>query len=122
MKKFILILSVLLFSSLVKAGDVLDIGTKSYVSISTTSWTKVPTTSSLSDRSGILVNNISTNTASFVGTLVRGGLDSSDVTTIYEIEIEPGENKLYELNNGIDLYLRSLASSAENAFVLEIKQ
>lgn len=93
----------------------------SSVSISTSAWTVVPTTSGLNYRSGIKVNNPSTNNASVVGILSRSA-SPSDSITVHPIEIEPGENPFIPCGDDLYLYLLSLHTSAEYIHVQEVRQ
>lgn len=92
-------------------------GTLTSVSITTDAW--ITTTSTLGGRSGIKVNNLSTNNASIAatcGTAVPGNL------TDYDIEIQTGENPFIPCANNLNLYLLSLHTAAETIKFREYKQ
>lgn len=92
------------------------------VSVSTSAWTEVPASYSLTNLTGIILSNISTNTASVVGMLGNSDATITTYIGIMPIEIEPGEVWMQPISSEQKLYLRSLATSAENISVQEIRQ
>lgn len=97
-------------------------GTGTTVSISTSAWTKVPTTSSLTTRSGIKVSNPASNNAAFAAVLSTSSVTPGEATTVRPVEIERGENPFVPCSDNTYLYLLSLHTSAENAHVQEVRQ
>lgn len=129
LKKIIFTLFLALGASSVLALDVEQkpvryVGTGTTVSISTSAWTLVPASSSLTsqDRSGIKVSNPSTNNAAFAAILSTSSVTPGEATTVRPIEIGAGENPFIEAEKNIFLYLLSLHTSAENAHVQEVGQ
>lgn len=107
-------------SPLVTESPIISLGTASTVSISTSTWTKVPATSTLGARTGIKVNNPSTNNASVVCTLDTTA--PTIATTIRPIEIQKGENPFIPVRVDVLLYCLSLHTSAENIHAQEVGQ
>lgn len=97
-------------------------GTPSTVSVSTSTWTKVPAASSLPRRAGLLVSVPASNTANVVGHF--GGCSSTAIaTTVRPMEFPKGNGfVLVPIDENVCLYLLSLHTAAENIHVQEIKQ
>lgn len=107
----------------VKEAQIVSVGTATTVSVSTSSWTKVPSGTQLSNRSGILVNNPSTNNASMVGVLSTDSSAPSEATTVRPLEFATSSDFTFvPISSGVYLYLLSLHSIAENVHVQEIVQ
>ena len=106
---------------LVTESPVISPGTPVTVSISTSTQTKVPT-SQTSGRTGIFIDNPSTNTAVVVGFL--GDCTSTALaSTIRPIEISPSSNTAFiPMREDVCLWLISLHSSAESVHYQEAKQ
>lgn len=126
MKRYVLFSLFLLIASGVHAAfntkeeTINRIGTATTVSISTSSWTLCPSASTRANRAGVYVNNPSTSSASMAGILSASS--PSEATTIQPLEFQSGEWALIPIGNGINLYLLSLHTSAENAHCQEIGQ
>jgi hypothetical protein len=100
-----------------------SVGTATTVSVSNSTWTKVPTTPSLVGRTGIVVSVPSTNTANVVGVLTVSTSGPTEATTVRPFEIEKGNSfALVPAADNVYLYLLSLHSGAESVHVQEVKQ
>lgn len=105
----------------VKENSITSVGTPTTVSISTSAWTKVPATSTLSSRNGLAVSLPASATAVMVGHF--GGCTSTAVaTTVRPMELAKGSFIFVPVSNDVCLWLLSLNTSAENVHVQEIKQ
>lgn len=98
-----------------------DYGTPTTVSISTSAWTMVPTTST-TGRIGIYVDVPATANASMVAHI--GNCTSTAVaTTVRPIEIVKGEQSSYfPLRDDVCLWVLSLHSAAESLHYQEVKK
>ena len=105
---------------IVKEAPIYKVGTATTVSVSTSTWTKVPTASTLTRRAGIKVCNRLSNNASIYGVISTAAPTISTTTT--PIEIEKGENPFIPVGDDHFLYLLSGHTSAENAHVQEVGQ
>lgn len=98
------------------------VGTPTTVVVSTSAWTKVPATSSLTGRHGILVDVPTGNTAGMAGVL-----DSCSGTNV-AISVRPLEFtkadsfKDLPLPDSVCLYMLSLHSSTESVHVQEYQK
>lgn len=127
MKTLLFVLSLFLFYGKVNSAPIVleapikDVGTPVTVSISTITWTKVPT-SQTSGRTGVLVNLPATAAANMVGHL--GDCTSTAIaTTIRPIEIIKGEDySNLALREDICLWVLSIHTAAESLHYQEIKQ
>ena len=98
------------------------VGTPTTVSISTSAWTKVPATSSLANRNGILLSVPATLTANVVG-ILDGCTSTAVATTVRPMEYAKGNGfTLVPVNNDICLWLLSIHTAAESVHVQEVKQ
>jgi hypothetical protein len=98
-------------------------GTGTTVSVSISAWTKVPASSSIDGRSGLLVNNPATNTARMLGILGGCTVSPTEATTVGPLEFAPSTDFSYiPVSNAVCLYLISLNGSAENVHVQEVRQ
>ena len=109
-------------SPLVQETPVKSVGTPTTVSISTSAWTLVPAASSVSGRSGLIVDAPATLNANLVGHL--GGCTSTAVaTTVRPIEVIKGESQIdLPIGDSVCLWLLSLHSAAESIHVQEYKK
>lgn len=105
---------------LVAEAPIMGVGSGTTVSVSTYAWTELPTTSTLSSRSGIKISNPSTNTGNVVCILAT--TTPTEATTVRPIEIQPGENPFIPCRIDIELYCISLHTAAENVHVQEVRQ
>ena len=103
----------------VTEGPLTATGTGTTVSISTSAWTKVPTTTSLTGRLAVQVCNPSTNTASMYA-IVKSATPSEAIT-VKPREIGKGSTQVIPCPDGLYLYLFSGHTSAESAGVQELK-
>lgn len=105
---------------LVVEAPVKGYGTPTTVSISTSTWTQIPT-SQTSGRLGVFVDNPNGNSV-MVGHI--GDCSSTSIaTTVRPIEIAASSNSSYiPLREDVCLWLLSLASSAESVHYQEVKQ
>jgi hypothetical protein len=131
MKKLFLFLGLMLplgamaapkFAPRVMEAELSQFGTPATVSVSTSAWTKVNPSSSLTSRSGIIVSVPSTNNANVVGIL--GNCTSTAIaTTVRPIEIAKGNGfTLFPLADDVCLWLLSLHTAAESVHYQEITQ
>jgi len=99
------------------------IGTPATVSVSSFTLTKIPASSTLSSRSGILIDNPSTNTGSMVGFL-GNCTSTARANTIRPIEIAPSSNGGYiSMDNNVCLWIiTTLTTGPENVHVQEVSQ
>jgi hypothetical protein len=96
------------------------VGTATTVSISTSAWTKVPTTSSLTGRTEVCVDLPASASAGMVGIISSNSSTPAEAITVRPIEIVKGEqDRCYDVPDGLYLYLLSLHTGAENAHVQE---
>lgn len=112
-----------LFARTVAEEPVRELATAHTVSIATHTWTKatsVTSATTLKRRAGVKCSNPATSNAAMVGILSIG--TPSEATTIRPIEIQEGENPFIPAGDGIDLYLLSLHTAAENAHCQEVGQ
>lgn len=107
---------------LVEEAPIGSVGTPTTVSVSSSTWTKVPTSSSLNQRSGIIISVPSTNTANIVAHI--GGCSSTSIaTTVRPMEVAKGSGfVLVPIDNNTCLWTLTLNTSAENIHVQEIRQ
>ena len=105
----------------VAEAPVTGYGTPTTVSISTSSFTKVPT-SQTSGRMGIFIDNPATNSGRMVG--IFGDCSSTSIaTTVRPLELSAGNNTSYiPIREDVCLWLLSLHTSAESVHYQEIKQ
>lgn len=86
-------------------------GTGTVVSVSTSAWTLLPASSSLSGALGLKVKNPSTNSYSIGCT---GSASSpAEAITVYDFEIEPGENPWISFGPPLSLYCVSLTAAQD---------
>lgn len=99
-----------------------EAGTATTVSVSTSTWTKVPAASSLARRAGVVVSVPASNTANVVGHL--GGCSSTSIAiTVRPMEfVKGGGFTLVPIDENVCLYLLSIHTGAENVHVQEIRQ
>lgn len=128
MKKWLYAVPLLFLSVYVHAGKPLvaeapvnEVGTGTTVSISTSAWTKVPT-SQTSGRTGIKVCNPSNNSGTMYGVMSSNSSSPTEATSVRPIEIQAGENPIIPISDRLYLYLISGHSAAESAHVQEIRQ
>lgn len=109
-------------ASQVAEMPVTQYGTPTTVSVSTSAWTKVPATSSLTGRVGILVKNDFSNNAKMVG-ILDSCSSTSIATTVRPLGFSTGSDfTLIPVNDNVCLYLLSLHTAAENVHVQEVSQ
>ena len=121
-------LFILFFHSKVKASPLvsetpaISVGSLSCVSISTSAFTLVPSGTAMGGRVGMFINNLSTNTAKMVGTQVNS-TDSAPIGSVGEMKVSPSTDMFYlPASDKLNVYLLSLAASAETACIREVKQ
>lgn len=127
MRKILLFLSsIVCFVGLAKADPKVmespwsSYGTPTTVSISSSAWTAVPTTSSLSGRRAILVSIPASASASDFAHI--GGCTSTDVaTTVRPMELTKGGFYTLPLGDRDCLWVMTLHTSAQNLHVQEVK-
>lgn len=97
-------------------------GTPHTISVSTSAWTKVPSSTTLNRRTGYIVSNPATNSANMVAHL--GNCSSTTIaTTVRPQEILKGNGFVFEPNDAnVCLWMLSLHTSAENVHVQEVAQ
>lgn len=96
------------------------VGTATTVSISTSAWTKVPTTSSLTGRTEVCLDEPASNTANMAGTISSESSTPAEAITVRPIEVVKGEeDRCFPVGDGLYVYLLSLHSSAESVHVQE---
>lgn len=107
----------------VKEAQIVDVATATTVSISTSVWTKVPAGTPTGNRSGILINNPSSNTAVMVGVLSTNATSPTEATTVRPLEFATSSDFTFvPISSAVYLYLMTLAVGAENVHVQEIIQ
>jgi hypothetical protein len=127
MRKTVLFLFATLSTMALKASPlgtetpIRSYGTPTTVSISTSAWTLVPASQSLSGQTGILVSLPASASAVMVGHLASC-TSTSVATTVRPLEIAKGGFVLVPVADNVCLYLLSLHTAAESAHVQEIKQ
>lgn len=96
------------------------VGTGTTVSISTSAWTKVPTTSSLTGRTTICLDLPAAASANMAGIISSVSSTPAEATTVRPIEVIRGEpDRCIDIGDGLYLYLISLHSAAESVHVQE---
>lgn len=108
---------------LTEESPVGGVGTPATISISSTTLTKVPSTSTLSLRSGIVLNVPNTNSGDIVGHY--GGCSTAPAgSTVQVIEIGPSlADRYYPIDNNVCLWVITTNTSAsENIHVQEVRQ
>lgn len=96
------------------------VGTGTTVPISTSAWTKVPTTSSLTGRTEICLDLPAAASANMSGIISSDSSTPVEATTVRPIEIVKGEqDRCFDVGDGLYLYLLSLHTGAENVHVQE---
>ena len=109
-------------SPLVAEAPVNSVAAATTVSISTSTWTLVPT-SNTAGRFGVLVNNPSGNNARMVGVLSTNSSTPTEATTVRPLEFAPATDFTFlPVSDKIYVYLLSLHTSAESVHVQEVKQ
>jgi hypothetical protein len=109
------------YSPRVQESAITGFGTPTTVSISTSAWTKVPTTT-LESRSGFIISLPATASANMAGHL-QSCSSTVIATTVRPIEIVKGNGfTLFPVSNDVCLWLISLHTEAENVHVQEINQ
>jgi hypothetical protein len=99
------------------------VGTATTVSISTSAWTKVPATSSLTGRHGIIVDCPAANSANVAAIISSNSSAPTEATTVRPIEIIRTEREREVLvGSGLHLYLLSLHTAAESCHVQEFRR
>lgn len=107
----------------VKEAQITDVGTATTVSVANNAWTKVPSGTPLGNRSGLLINNPSSNSSVMVGVLSTNASSPTEATTVRPLEFSPASDFTFvPISSGVYLYLMSLHSAAENVHVQEIVQ
>ncbi len=98
------------------------VGTATTVSVSTSTWTKVPAVSSLERRAGIIISVPASNTANVVG--VPGPCSAAGVAiTVRPMEIPKGNGFTFiPFDANLCFYILSLHTAAENVHVVEVRQ
>lgn len=97
-----------------------SVGTATTVSVSTSAWTKVPATSSLTGRTDICLDAPASNTANVAAIISTSSVVPGEATTVRPIEIIRGEeDRCIPVGDGLYLYLLSLNTAAENVHVQE---
>lgn len=106
---------------LVAEAPIKEYGTPTTISVSTSAWTKLPTSSTLDGRFGLLVSNPASSNAVMVAHL--GNCTSTAIaTTVRPLEIAKGGFILVPVSPSVCVWALSLHTSAENIHVQEIKQ
>lgn len=97
-------------------------GTPTTVSVSTSAWTKIPASSSVDGRTGLIVSVPASNTANMVAHL--GACSGTSIaTTVRPMELVKGHGFiLVPIEARVCLYVLSLHSAVENIHTQEIKQ
>lgn len=107
----------------VKEAQIVDVATATTVTVSTSAWTKVPTGSPIGNRSGVLINNPSTNNAGMVGVLSTNSSSPTEATTVRPLEFSQSSDFTFlPISSGVYLYMLSLHSVAESVHVQEVVQ
>jgi hypothetical protein len=104
----------------VKEEPVGSVGTNTVVSVSTSAWTKVPTTSSLTRRNCVKVVNDSDNSSDFFYTYSVAA--PTIATTTFSGEVEPGEGPCIPAGDNVDLYFVTDGASAQSIGAQELRQ
>lgn len=98
-----------------------EVGTPTTVSISTSAWTKVPASSSLTGFTGFYVSLPAASNAVMAGHL--GSCSGTSIaTTVRPLELAKGGFIFLPMDGQVCLYLISLHTAAESVHVQEIKQ
>lgn len=96
------------------------VGTATTVSISTSAWTKVPTTSSLTGRTEVCIDLPAAATANMSATISTSSVIPGEATTVRPIEIVKGEmDRCVQIGDALYLWVISLHTGAENLHVQE---
>lgn len=129
MKKLLLIIALaspsVLFASAPPTLEqpVTSIGRATTVSVSNSAWTLCPAASSLDGRTGVLVNNPCTNSATMVAVLSTSTAIPAEATTVRPLEFAPCTDfTVVPASNKIYLWIMTLATGAENVHIQEVKQ
>ena len=97
------------------------VGTAVTVSVSTSAWTKInSTTSAVQDRSGFKVSNPASNSS--VIFLICHTATPAEAITVGAVEVGAGENPLIPCGSNLNLYGVSLGASAQNMHMWEVGQ
>ena len=93
------------------------------VSVSTSAWTKVPTTST-SGTTLILFSNPASNSSSIAVCPSASSVIPGEATTVLNMELQPGEYDWFHFYGSLNFWAISLngASGAENLHIKEFKQ
>ncbi len=109
-------------SPLVQETPVKSVGTPTTVAISTSAWTKVPASSTLSGRSGVIVDAPATLNANLVG-ILDSCTSTAVAITVRPIEVIKGNSYLdIPIGDSVCLYLLSLHTGAESIHIQEYKK
>lgn len=96
------------------------VGTATTVSISTSAWTKVPTTSSLTGRTTICLDLPASATANMSAIISTSSVVPGEAITVRPIEIIKGEqDRCIDVGDALYLYVLSLHTAAENLHIQE---
>lgn len=96
------------------------VGTATTVSISTSAWTKVPTTSSLTGRTEVCIDLPASATANMSAIISSVSSTPVEAITVRPIEIIKGEmDRCIQIGDALYLYVISLHTGAENLHVQE---
>jgi len=106
----------------VSEQSVTDVGTATAVSISTSAWTKVPASSSLTSRTQIRIGLAAGLNAGMGGILGDCDTSPSEAITVTPRVYAKGASYVVEVYQDVCLYLVSLHTAAENADVQEEKK
>lgn len=97
-------------------------GTPTTVSISTSAWTKVPSSRTLNSRTEVVLDVPASNNANMVAH-VGNCTSTSIATTVRPIELVKGEpDRTYQLGGDVCLWVLSLHTAAENLHFQELSR
>ena len=96
------------------------VGTGTTVSVSTSAWTAVPATSSLTGRQRLIVSNTVTN-ASYMACTISSSAPSEAIT-VHNIYIAPGATLDIGVASNLSLYCVYTGAAGANIHVKEVNQ
>lgn len=97
-------------------------GTGTTVSVSTSTWTKIPTTSSLTGRTSIVVSNDSANGSKMAFITSTNSSTPSEATTVRPYYLDPGQFIVLGVGDARYFYGIYLGAAAANVHCKEYSQ
>lgn len=99
-----------------------SVGTATTVSVSTSAWTRLPATSSLSGRTGVMITNDSANASNCAIIISSSATEPTEATTVRPGSLRPGVTAIIGAGNNMYIYALYLGASAGNVHVQELRQ